>query len=277
MTTQSTYSRSFDAAFAGQPGDSGPKRDSSATNTTGSAIPAGIGVCQAATAGELKLPDSATAKLLGIVLNTFNRNPGDGSVSLSSTAAIVDTAQANIREQGAVYVTVEEAVAVTDPVYMRHTANGAGKLQLGAFRNDRDGVAQVTTVTPAASQNTTLFSLRVSFPEDGTDYEFTIVSDGSMTATEVCDAFRVAMAADTAFTARVVATGTATLILTGQVAGEAFNVANPGTGTYTSITATTAPAPTCRRVKGARFLKAAASASVPAMLYIDVAVDRAFV
>lgn len=275
MAVQSSYSRSFDAAFAGQPGDSGYKRDSSSTNSTGSAIPAGIGVCQATAAGELKLPDSATAKLLGIVLNTFARNPGDAAVSLSGTAAVADKASANLREQGAVYVVVEEAVTVADAVYMRHTANGAGKLQLGAFRNDLDGVAQVTTVTPAASQNTTLFTLRVTFP-DAKDFEFTVVSDGSMTATEVCDALRVAMAADAVFTARVVATGTATLILTGQLAGEAFEVANDGTGTYTSITATTAAASTCRLVKGARFLTAAAAAGV-AMLYIDIAVDRAFV
>lgn len=275
MSTQSSYSRSFDAAFAGQPGDSGYKRDSSSTNTTGSAIPAGIGVCQATAVGELKLPAAATDKLLGLVLNTFSRNPGDGNVSLSSTAAIVDTAQANIREQGAIYALVEEAVTVADPVYMRFTANGTGKLQLGAFRNDPDGVAQVTTVTPGASQNTTLFTLRVSFSSPSNDYEFTVVSDGSMTATEVCDAFRVTMAADAEFTARVVATGTATLILTGQVAGEVFLVRNDGTGTVT-VTATTPAAPTCRLVKGARFLSASTGAGV-AQMYIDVAVDRAFV
>lgn len=31
------------------------------------------------------------------------------------------------------------AIAAGDPVYARVTANGAGKLQLGAFRNDADG------------------------------------------------------------------------------------------------------------------------------------------
>ena len=43
--------------------------------------------------------------------------------------------------------------------------------------------------------------------------------------------------------ARVVASGTATLVLTGQTAGEAFTVQNSGTGTYTSITTGTPPAP----------------------------------
>lgn len=272
--TQTSYSRSFDNAFAGQPGDSGFKRDISYLNTTASAMPAGIGVCQAATAGEMKLPDSATAKFVGVILNSFAREPGNQDVSLSGTAAIVVGGGANVRELGSVYALCEEAMAVTDKVFMRHTANGAGKLQAGAFRNDSDGVAQVTTVTPAAGQNTTLFTLRVSFADR--DYEFTIVSDGSMTATEVCDAFRVAMAADTAFTARVVATGTATIVLTGQVAGEAFEVANSGTGTFTSITATTPPAATCREVKGARVL-IPSSAAGPALIYFDVAIDRAFV
>lgn len=274
MTVQSTYSRSFDAAFAGQPGDSGPKRDSSSTNTTGSAIPAGIFVAQAATAGELKLPDSATAKLLGVVLNSFARNPGDASVSLSGTAAIVSGGQANVRELGSVYMLSETSMAVTDKVYVRHTANGAGKLQAGAIRNTLDGVAQVTTLTPTAAQNSTTFGVRVSFADR--DYAFTVVSDGSMTATEVVTSFKTAMAADTAFAARCVASGTATLVLTGQTAGEAFEVSASGDGLFSSIAATTPPAATAREVKGARVLIPSTS-TAPCLIYLDIAIDRAFV
>ena len=41
MAIQTTYSRNFENAFAGQMGDSGYKRDTSATNTTGAGVAAG--------------------------------------------------------------------------------------------------------------------------------------------------------------------------------------------------------------------------------------------
>ncbi len=259
MSVQTSYSRDPSAAFAGMLGDARPSVISSRANGESANVPAGIFMKQSSTEGAALLLTAATEKLAGIVLNTFARNPGDVSVTLSGTDAYATKVEMPILEEGSAWVVCEEAMAVADSVYVRFSANGAGKLVVGAIRNDSDGVAQVTTVTPGASQNTTLFTIRVSFADR--DYEFTTVSDGSMSATEVCDATRVAMAADTAFTARCVASGSATLILTGQVAGEAFEVSNDGTGTIT-VTATTPPAVHCRKVKGARVDVAASAAGV---------------
>ena len=56
------------------------------------------------------------------------------------------------------------------------------------------------------------------------------------------------MAANASFTARVVATGTTTLILTGQVAGEDFLVDDAGPGAFASIVDTTPAAPDARAI-----------------------------
>ena len=44
---------------------------------------------------------------------------------------------ASVLRRGRIWVVVEEAVAVGDPVFFRHTA-GAGGSEIGAFRNDAD-------------------------------------------------------------------------------------------------------------------------------------------
>ncbi len=268
--SQTSYARDFTAAFAGMEGEGGSRKASYANGESAN-IPAGI-LVKVYAEGVAKLPDSATARLAGAVLNNFAREPGNPATTLSGTDAVVPHATFPTLTEGAVWLQSEESLAVTDDVYVRFATNGTGKLQLGAIRNDPDGVAQVTTVTVAASQNSTLFGLRIKFADES--YAFQVVSDSDMTATEVDDAFRVAMAANALFTARVVATGTSTLILTGQVAGEAFTVQNDGTGTYTSITTGTPPAAHCRRVKGARILKASTS-TAPCLVYLSVAADTA--
>ncbi len=48
-----------------------------------------------------------------------------------------DGETASLVRKGRVWVVVEEAVAVGDDVYFRHTAGGGGS-ELGAFRNDAD-------------------------------------------------------------------------------------------------------------------------------------------
>ncbi len=264
MAVQTSYSTNFGAAIAGQLAEN--THVSSLKNDQAATIPAGVGVSLKA-AGTADLPAGATEKLAGVVVNSYARNPND----LTGTGAILDQDMMNVLDEGAIYVVTEETIAVTDSVYMRHTANGAGKLQLGAFRNDADGVAQVTTGTPTAAQHSTLFLVRVKFADES--YNFAYTSDGSMTATEVNDALRALMAANTAFTARVVASGTATLILTGQVAGEAFTVTDHAAGIITWV-ATTPPAPTCRKVKGARWLVGCTGAGV-AKLFLSVTADNA--
>lgn len=135
---QTSYNRYYDAAFAGQLGDSGPHRIEAKTNSETANVPAGIFVVEGATEGTFKLPALSTDKLAGVIANTFARNPGDQSVSLSGTDAIMPNGSANLMCEGAIWVVCEEAMAIGDDVYFRYSANGAGKLQLGAVRNDAD-------------------------------------------------------------------------------------------------------------------------------------------
>jgi hypothetical protein len=133
MSVQTTYSRAAGTPHSGTPGDTGPKKDVSYLNDEGSDIPAGIGVTLKSE-GKIEEFDANADSLAGIVLNNFARNPD----SLSGSDAIQAGDMCNVRELGAVYVAVEETVAVGDPVYCRHTSDGADNTQLGKFRNDSD-------------------------------------------------------------------------------------------------------------------------------------------
>jgi hypothetical protein len=133
MSVQTSYDRAPGRPFAGTPGDTGPKKDVSYLNDEGSDIPAGIGV-RLKSEGKCELFDAGTQSLAGIVLNSFARDPND----LSGSAAIKAGDMANVREMGAVYVAVEETVAVGEPVYCRFTSDGGSNTQLGKFRNDAD-------------------------------------------------------------------------------------------------------------------------------------------
>lgn len=132
---QTSYSRSPSAsAFAGQLGDSGEHRIESWVADQGTDLPAGVAVT-VKSEGKADLPAGLTEKLAGISLNSFARSPDD----LTGTAAIKDGATFDVLTEGAVWVVVEEAMAVTDNVYVRTAANTG--TQLGAFRNDADPAA----------------------------------------------------------------------------------------------------------------------------------------
>lgn len=133
---QSTYLQTFPTGFAGMPGETGDYLSRAYLNKEATAIPAGIGVVEGAAVGQCLLPAAAADKIAGIVVNSYARNPGDSGSSLTGTQAIMPDAVANVMQSGAIWVVVEEAVAITDDVYMRH-ATGTGT-QLGAFRNDGD-------------------------------------------------------------------------------------------------------------------------------------------
>jgi hypothetical protein len=73
----------------------------------------------------------------------------------------------NYVDDGCVWCVVEEAVDPKDPVYVRHTANGAGKLQPGAFRNDADTATCVLLKNArfdSASTGPGLVKVWVNFP-----------------------------------------------------------------------------------------------------------------
>lgn len=276
--SQTSYSRSFVNAFAGMLGDSGFKYVQTRVNASGVDLPAGIGVKDTTTEGSSDVPATATDALAGIIVNSFARDPGSAGTALSGTNAIKSTNEMNILSEGAIFVKPEQTVAVLDPVFVRiaTSVNTGTLVQKGSFRKDSDGVAQVTTGTPTAA-NSTVYMLRVAFDGKaaGTKreaYNFEYISDGSATATEIVTGFKTAMALDAVFTARVVATGTTTLILTGQTAGEAFTVTSNGDGAWASITTGTPAAPTARACKAARWLKASGTTGV-AMLYFSASAD----
>ena len=126
------------------------------------------------------------------------------------------------------------------------------------------------TATPTAA-NTTVYTLDLYV--GGRFFVFSITSDASATATEICDAFRTAMAADAEFTALVVATGTATLILTLQAAaGTAdFDVYSTGAGAIAiaDTTAGVTAVATAVQVKGCRYLETTSAAGI-VLLEVDM-------
>lgn len=101
-------------------------------NDQGANIPAGVFLSHKAE-GTADLVAGASERLAGVAVNSFARNPND----LTSTAAITAGDSMDVLTEGFIWVRCEEAMAVNDPVYIRHTANG-GNTQLGAVRNDAD-------------------------------------------------------------------------------------------------------------------------------------------
>lgn len=133
--SQTSYTRDFTQAYAGMLGDNGDRRIEARINNQGADLAAGIFVKNSAE-GLCTLLSSAGDKLAGVVVNTFAHNPGDASKALTAGTVIEAGEMANVLTDGAVWVVCEEAMAVTDPVYARHTA-GTGTT-IGAVRNDID-------------------------------------------------------------------------------------------------------------------------------------------
>ena len=135
--SQTTYSNAFSAPFAGTLGDTGPSRKGAWVNDEGSAIPAGIAVARKSESNGAKkaeLPDSAASKIVGFVLNSFARNPDE----VTGSNAIENGAAMNVLEEGTIWVTTEQAMAITDDVYIRITSDGGSNTQLGSIRKDAD-------------------------------------------------------------------------------------------------------------------------------------------
>jgi hypothetical protein len=226
------------------------------------------------------VPSAASDKISGIVVNTFARDPGSASTSLTGSNAVLPNNEMNILSEGTIFVKPEQTMVHGDPVYVRFAAsvNSPSLTQQGSLRKDADGVAQVTTVTPT-SANSTLYVLRIAFG-DGSQggvsngvWEIACVSSGSATATLIVTALKAAIAADAALTALITATGTATLVLTGVTAGQAFTVTSLGDGVLAPVTGT-APAATARPLKAARMLHDQGTSGVQ-LMYFSATLDAA--
>lgn len=92
----------------------------------------------------IKHPDATGFASLGVVAATHAIESQDDGEEPNYPAEDAVT----VINKGRVWVAIEEDVAVGDDVYCRHTANGAGKLRLGAFRND-DDTANADQITNA--------------------------------------------------------------------------------------------------------------------------------
>lgn len=117
--------------------------------------------------------------------------------------------------------------------------------EVGEARSDASGVAQVITLTPGAGQNSVPVSVLITVTageHTGKSLLLTTTADGSMTATEVCDAWRVIINADAFWSTILVDSGTATLIITAADSTIGLD-ATQANGVVTVDTATTARVP----------------------------------
>ncbi len=222
-------------------------------NEEATAMEPGLAVEQGTLGNEILRPAGVGGDFVGITVweHQEDRNlAADESIPANG-------GRANVLSKGRIWVQVEEAIALADSVFYRHTAEG-GNTELGRFRTDADGVAEVSTLTPTAVNDAT-YAVRVIIA--GTAYTFHVLGDGSATATEICDDFRTQMAADATFTALVVATGAATLILTGQNTGQELDVTDVGVGVM-AIVETTPPAPSARELTNAKWRTTTAGAGI---------------
>lgn len=254
MPVQTSVAQTYALGYAGMRADTSPCDVVSRYNRNGAAIPFGLAMVKGTGDADVKLPvaGSVRADFLGLAEFTHAYKNYD----LTGANGIPDGGSLDLARKGRFLVLVEQAVAVGDRAYFRIAANG-GNTQLGAWRKDADGVAQVSTVTPTAA-NTTVYTLQIQI--DGQTFVFSVTSSGAATATTIGDQFRAAMAADVGFTALVVASGTTTLILTAVRAGMPFSVTSSGAGVTAAVLTTAA---TYNAVySGFRFTQAAGSAGL---------------
>lgn len=274
MAVQTTFKRYSTGNVPGFDSDQGRGYNREATNKTGSDIDVGVAFKQSSSvdSGALALT-AATEPVIGFSLNDQGRNPNG-----LTTGAYKDKQMFPIKCEGAFFAQCDQDMKPGDKVFVRFAASANAQVGVvGSVRKDPDGVAQVTTLTPTATSNA-VYVARVDFDGEaaGTKrkaYEFEYQADGSATATEIVTGFKAAMAADPEFTARVVATGTTTLVLTGQTTGEAFTVTSAGDGAFASITTGTPPAPSARRLKGARVLTSGTAASGAVEIYFSATAE----
>lgn len=235
----------FTVVIVGNPG--GNLTQNIEVNATAVMVPLGIamvGIDDDTT--RLPAPGDTAGQLLGVLrrgkaaqmLDTDDRP--DGTHEDGDTLEIV--------RAGDIWVQPEGAVLPNDPVFVRTTATG--NEQAGAFRASQDGTAQITTGTPTAV-NDAVYELTVNIPEQfgiaAMTRVFVFTADASATPTEISAGFQAKMALDAAFTARIVASGAATLVLTGQELGISFTVEDTqvGAGDWASITTGTPAVADC--------------------------------
>lgn len=203
----------------------------------------------------LKMPSSASDEMLGISLLAHVYDPGPlgtlnmtGTVGTAPGPGVLQNQQLSVLRKGQCWVVCETDAAVNAGAkcFVRFAQNGAGKLQLGAFRANADlgaATANVQTVTPTAV-NATIYVLRVEVADaNGVlhAFEFEALSSGAATAATIVTQFKGLMAADAAFSALVTASGTTTLILTAAAATNGAQMVVQSEGDGAMAVANTTP------------------------------------
>lgn len=155
---QTTYQKIPDPSFQGMLADNGLHDVASAAyeaKAAGSA-PFGVGMVVGSSDAQCALPSGANDVFLGVAAHRFIAPGTVGSNAFTGEQGIEDTQTVDALRKGRIWVVVEDAVDPGDSVFVRHTANGAGKLQLGAFRGaDNDGGKAIDVSAFCAWRSTT--------------------------------------------------------------------------------------------------------------------------
>lgn len=159
MTVLNTSYAEQEIAFAGMLANLADKKAITLVQGEASAeVPFGVMVCQGDASAVPGTPDKAillvdaNSKHVGIVLHSHDYTPGtdlgDSGVKPARLLAVL--------EEGEVYVFAEAGAFVKGAqLYVRYTANGAGKLVLGAVRVDDDSTkAKINKGLTAAETKT---------------------------------------------------------------------------------------------------------------------------
>lgn len=139
---QTAYSIAPAAAYRGLPFDMSTSTKRSVRVNAGSARPFGTFVIDGGAAspveGDVTVLADANSKIAGVLMHTHDIRQDPSTTALVAGVDVPDLSIVPLMEKGKIYVMIEEDMAVGDAVYARHTANGAGKLVIGAVRNDID-------------------------------------------------------------------------------------------------------------------------------------------
>lgn len=129
--SQTSYSNTYTAGFEGMLADGGsPDIISKVNGEASTDLIFGRGVRETS-AGAVNFSAAGQA-LLGVPVHMQK-----DAASLAGSGAIPPKETFNVLRRGRIWVKAEQAVAVGDPVYVRHTVNG-GTTAVGRFRKDID-------------------------------------------------------------------------------------------------------------------------------------------
>lgn len=151
---QTTYNTQPDQAFAGLLGDVGPhdalSRAFEAAASPRAVSPFGVAMVAGADGTvQAKLPTATGQVFIGVAIH---KHRAPLNVDPATATGIEDGDTMSLLTKGRIWVTVEEAIAIGDAVFFRHTQAGAE--QAGAFRNDAD-TADADEITSARWLSTT--------------------------------------------------------------------------------------------------------------------------